>query len=66
MESIVSVLKQKGQIGGLTPYTYGLSYPGKICFPKQVEAFVDFVAVNQKIEQLRNELNQNTIEAESL
>ena len=46
MESIVSVLKQKGQIGGLTPYTYGLSYPGKICFPKQVEAFVDFVAVN--------------------
>lgn len=27
---------------------------------------VDFVAVNQKIEQLRNELNQNTIEAESI
>ena len=46
IETIVSALRQQGRIGWGTPYTYGLSYPGKICFPKQVEPFVDSIVVS--------------------
>jgi len=46
IETIITALKQKGQIGGSTPYTYGLSYPGKISLPKQVEPFVDSFLVS--------------------
>lgn len=46
IDVIVSALKQKGRIGGMTPFTYGLSYPGKISFPEPVEAIVGSIALS--------------------
>ena len=47
IESIVPVVKKKSvRVGGMTPYTYGLLYPGKISFPNQVEPFVDSIAIS--------------------
>lgn len=46
IEGIVSALKQNGPLSKVSPYTYGLSYPGKISFPKQVESLVDAIVVS--------------------
>ena len=47
IEMIVPAVKQKtAKIGSMTPYTYGLSYPGKIRFPEQVEPFVEAIVVS--------------------
>ena len=47
IEMIIPVVRQKTlKMGSMTPYTYGLSYPGKICFPEQVEQFVGSIVVS--------------------
>lgn len=47
IEQIVPVIKKKTtRIGSMTPYTYGLSYPGKIRFPEQIESFVDSIVLS--------------------
>ena len=47
VEMIVPVVKKNlVQLGSMTPYTYGLSYPGKIRFPQQAEPFVDSIVLS--------------------
>ena len=47
IEQIVPVIRQRNpHVGDGAPYTYGLSYPGKIRFPAEIEPFINSVTVS--------------------
>lgn len=43
---VPAVKKDRAQREAMTSYTYGMSYPGKICFPEPVEPLVKSVVVS--------------------